>query len=89
MDRINNLILKYKLTGSYDYRFKKTLREIIKNKTKLELKEEDVSINDNSVYLKVNPKIKVLIKLKEKEIITELEKTFSQKKDGKISTKLV
>lgn len=89
MDRINNLILKYKLTGSYDYRFKKNLREIIKNKLKVDLKDSDILIRNNNIHLKINPKIKVLIKLKEKEIITELEKTFSQKGDGKISTKLV
>ena len=58
---------------------KNSIRVIISEIIKVEIKSEDLKIKDNTIYLNIKPIYKNEILLKKNRIISELEKAFGKK----------
>ena len=58
---------------------KETIRNIISEVIKVEIKSEDIKIKNNIIYLNIKPIYKNEIFLKQEKILLKLEESFGKK----------
>jgi len=79
MIEIKNLLLKFNNFLLSEEAKKESIRKIISEIIKTQIKTEDIKIKNNTVYLDIKPIYKNEIFLKKDKIFSELEAVFGKK----------
>ena len=79
MIEIKNLLLKFNNFLLSEEAKKESIRKIISEIIKTQIKTEDIKIKNNTVYLDIKPIYKNEIFLKKDKIFSELETVFGKK----------
>ena len=79
MKGIESFLEKFKKLLKYDREIKKIIIEVVKNIIGVEVKEEDIKIQNKILYIKANPYIKNEIFIKKDLILERLKKSLKNK----------
>ena len=72
LSRFNNILLSEEAK-------KETIRKIISEVIKVEIKSEDIKIKNGTIYLNIKPIYKNEIFIKREQIFTKLQEAFGKK----------